>query len=292
MKRVAVIGAGNMGLAMAERLLSRGFEVTAVDTDPAACRRASAAGCALAATPLQAAQAADAVLVAVVSGPQVLEVIGGTGAHDTGLLRAGAWPPRLPVLLMSTVAVDEAVDAAARLTHAGLLAIDAPMSGGPARARSGTLSLMLAGAAEAIEAAAPLTGALADRRFFIGTTPGDAMKVKLLNNLLAAVNLAAGVRALAAAKALGVAPAMLLEVVAASSGASWIVNDRMPRALAGDFEPRAAMHILRKDVGLAKALLESAGLPAGFAALAEHDFAAACEAGFGALDDCALYRSI
>jgi 3-hydroxyisobutyrate dehydrogenase-like beta-hydroxyacid dehydrogenase len=150
--------------------------------------------------------------------------------------------------------------------------------------------MMVAGDSAALARCAPVFAALAGRVFRVGGTPGDAAKFKIVNNLLAAVNLAAGAEALALAVRAGLDPAQVVDVINASSGASWIFADRMPRALAGDFAPRAAARILAKDVRIAAEFAERLGQDATFANAARTAFERMVDAGDGELDDAAICR--
>ena len=114
--------------------------------------------------------------------------------------------------------------------------------------------------------------AIAGKVFHVGSRAGDAAKFKIVNNLLAAVNLAAGAEALALAAKAGLDPALVVDIVNASSGGSWIFADRMPRALAGDYAPRAAARILTKDVGIAVEFARRHGASAPFAQAAHAAF--------------------
>jgi 3-hydroxyisobutyrate dehydrogenase len=138
----------------------------------------------------------------------------------------------------------------------------------------------------------PLLREMAGTLFYVGAKVGDAARTKLVNNLLAGINLVAGAEALALGARLGLDKRALFEVIKASSGASWIVTDRMARALEGDYVPRARSVILTKDVGLAVQMADAAGVdtPLGDAALAL--FKATVAAGFGELDDAAVIKSI
>jgi 3-hydroxyisobutyrate dehydrogenase len=168
--------------------------------------------------------------------------------------------------------------------------LDAPISGGPARAGSGEMTLMLAGAPALIERFDGVLVDMASKRFVIGATLGDAAKTKLVNNLLAGINLAAGAEALALGRRLGLDARQLYDVVCASSGGSWIFQDRMARALANDYAPRAQTHILTKDVGLAVHMADAAHIdtPLGDAAL--RVFEAALAVGLADEDDAALVK--
>jgi len=128
------------------------------------------------------------------------------------------------------------------------------------------------------------------RLFNLGTRAGDASTFKIVNNLLAAANLAAGAEALALADAAGLDLQRVAEVVGASSGASWIFADRVPRALNGDYAPRAAASLLEKDVGIATALADRLDVDAPFTRLAHATFAQALAAGCGDDDDAVLVR--
>ena len=153
------------------------------------------------------------------------------------------------------------------------------------------MSMMVAAPAATLAPWQHLIADMAARRFELGATIGDASKAKLVNNLLAGINLVAGAEALALAEKLGLDTQRIFEIVNASSGASWIFEDRMARALADDFDPRAAAHILTKDLGLATSLAATVRQPTplGDAALAK--FRETLERGWAALDDAAVLKS-
>jgi 3-hydroxyisobutyrate dehydrogenase len=275
--RVGVIGIGNMGLGIALRLLERGHKVAVRDLRPDLEQIAAAAGARVLPTPRSIAVAADLVIVVVVSAAQIGDVLHG----PDGLLAAAA----TDVMLCSTIAPDDTARFAEAVRARGAELLDAPISGGPVKARAGTMSLMLA-APEAVRLRhATVLADMAGHVFPISARAGDAARVKLLNNLLAGLNLVAGAAALAAGERMGLDPATLQQVISASSGQSWITDDRLPRALAGDYAPRAHAHILTKDLTLALQMLEAAGeaSPLGEAALAV--FRAACAAGWAERDD-------
>jgi 3-hydroxyisobutyrate dehydrogenase len=133
---------------------------------------------------------------------------------------------------------------------------------------------------------------MAARLFYIGPRVGDAARTKLVNNLLAGVNLVAAAEALALGARLGLDRRALFDVIAASSGASWIGGDRMARALDGDWAPRARAAILTKDVGLAVAMANAAGIATPLGAQALKVFEATLAAGFADLDDAAVIKAI
>lgn len=279
-QRVGIIGAGNMGGAMAHRLLDLGAEVWVRDIRPAAEAPLAARGAHVAESPAMLVRQVDVTLVVVVDAAQIDAVLFKKAGAAAEALRAGA-----TVLLLSTIAPADARRFAAALAGRGVAVLDAPISGGPARARDGTMSLMLAGGPAACDSAAPLLAAISGHVFRIGVEPGRAAEIKLVNNLLAGVNLAAAAEALALGQRAGLDLATMLEVIGASSGASWILADRGARLLAGDEAPRAHLAILAKDLGLAAAM---AGKPLVFGAAALERFAEALAAGLGDADDSAL----
>lgn len=279
-KSVAIIGVGNMGLGMAHALLRHGFTVYGCDISAAAAASAQALGVQMRASPSEAAATASVVLIAVVNAAQMDVVFAELLDHLTA---------QHTVLCMSTIAPSDAARFAAAVQAAGAQAVDAPMSGGPARAASGQMTLMLAGLAPAIAAAEAVSTVLANRCFTVSSIAGDAMKAKLLNNLLAGIHLAAGAQMLRLAKELGLDEATFLALTQVSSGQSWIAGDRLPRALAADFEPRSYLHILTKDVTLANAFLAQNGYALPLGNDAQTVFQAAVDAGHRLLDDSALY---
>lgn len=283
MARVGVIGIGNMGLGIALRLLERGHRVAVRDLRVDLEQTAAESGARPLPTPRAIAAAADLVVVVVVSAAQIDEVLQG----PDGVLDAAP----TDVMLCSTIAPDDTARFADVVSAHGGTLLDAPISGGPVKARAGTMSLMLAAPEAARLRHAAVLADMAAKVFPISERAGDAARVKLLNNLLAAANLAAGASALAAGERMGLDPTTLQQVIAASSGQSWITDDRLPRALAGDYAPRAHAHILTKDVTLALEMLRSAGESSVFGEAALAVFHAACAAGWADKDDAVVLEA-
>ena len=155
------------------------------------------------------------------------------------------------MMLCSTIAAEDTERFRDQLATHAIDLLDAPISGGPARAEDGTLSMMLACDPALRARHDRVLNDIASRLFYIGPKVGDAARTKLVNNMLAGINLVAAAEAMALGARLGLDRRALFDVIAASSGASWIGTDRMARALAGDWVPRARAAILTKDVGLA-----------------------------------------
>jgi 3-hydroxyisobutyrate dehydrogenase len=281
-RSVGIVGVGNMGLAMALRLRDLGVDVHVRDIDPAREALAVEAGALRAATPAELARRADVVIVAVVDAVQTEAVLfGADGA--AAAMRAGGC-----VALCPTIGPASTEAIAARLASSAIDAIDAPMSGGPARARAGTMSLMVACADRVFARWRDLLESLADPVFRIGERVGDGARTKLVNNLLAAVNLVGAAEAMALAERIGLDAARTLDVIERSSGQSWIGSDRMRRAIAGDLAPRAHTTLLAKDSALAIAMAAATGASPRLGDAAAATFAAAVAAGHGGDDDASV----
>lgn len=282
---VAVVGAGNMGGAVVERLCELGWCVAVNDVSESAQARAGAAGAQVLASARLAAQSLKpgaALVVAVVDGEQMRDVLfGAEGA-------AAALQPGQVVLLCPTISPQDAEAIAQQLAALAVDCLDAPMSGGPARARDGSMSLMLGGRADVLRSHQRLLDAMSSRQFVVGERVGDGARTKLVNNLLAGINLVGAAEAIALAERLGLDAARTLDVIEQSSGQSWIGSDRMRRALAGDFAPRAHVGLLKKDTALAVEAAHAAGFAGLLGPLAARAFEQAHVGGMADLDDAAL----
>jgi len=282
--RVGLIGIGNMGFAMATRLVELGWQVAVRDIDAAREAAAAALGARVCVTPAQLAADCDCVIVAVVDAAQTDEVLFGADGAAAAMRRGAC------LMLCPTIAPQDTERFAAALAQRGIDCIDAPMSGGPARARDGTMSLMLACADAVFEHHRRLIDALSSKTFRISERPGDGARTKLVNNLLAGINLAGAAEVLALAERIGLDPNRTLDVIEQSSGQSWIGSDRMRRAVAGDYAPRAHASLLDKDTHLALQMAAAAQHDTPLGSAAAEAFRRACEGGAGSLDDASLFE--
>jgi len=287
--RVGVIGIGAMGMAMAHNIRRKGYLVGVRDVRPEAEIEAQAAGMIVCDSPSELVALVDVILIVVVNAQQIDDVLFGTDSVTKGVEQSGLTGKI--VMLCSTIAPQDTLAFAQKLAQYGISCIDAPISGGPARALTGSMSMMLAGDPALLESLQGLLADLAEKRFYISANIGDGAKAKLVNNLLAGINLVAGAEALALGMKLGLDGQKIFDVIAGSSGSSWAFEDRMARALQDDFHPRAAAHILTKDVGLATAMATSVGhsTPLGDVALAK--FKETVTNGWADLDDAAVLKT-
>jgi L-threonate 2-dehydrogenase len=281
---VGVIGAGNMGGAIAAHLLEQGWPVRVRDVVAERMQALAAQGAVACASPAEAAKGCDAVIVCVVDAQQSREVLFGEEGAAAALTLGQA------VVLCPTISPGDVESIAELLLRSGIATVDAPMSGGPARARDGSMSLMVACDDAAFERQRALLEAMSRNIFRIGTRPGDGARTKLVNNLLAGINLAGAAEAMALAQRMGLDLARTLDVIERSSGESWIGSDRMRRAIAGDYAPRAHVTLLAKDTRLAIEAGHAAGFEGALGPVARDAFARAVEQGFADLDDAALFK--
>ena len=290
--RVGVIGVGAMGMGAAKALLAKGFAVVVCDLVPGREAEAVAAGAKRAASPREVAEQVDVLVTLVVDAAQTRDVLLAKPGTDHDFLPGGKpWSvPGLVVMMCSTIAPADSEGVAAALSRRGIEMLDAPISGGPARAHAGTLSMMASGSDAAFERCAAVIEATTSKCFRMSTRPGDGSRMKVVNNMLAAANLAAGCEAMALASKLGLDLRQAADVVNASSGASWIFADRMARALEGNYAPYAAARVLLKDVGLFVDAAHGFGLDPAMARSAQEVFRDTVERGYAEEDDAAVLK--
>ncbi len=281
---VAIVGTGNMGGAMAANLLARGWEVHVFDCVEEKIKAMQTLGAQGHTSAAQAACAAQALIVCVVDAAQTEAVLfGPEGA-------AAAMQPGQLVMLTPTIAPEDTVALAMRLQACQLAVLDTPMSGGPARARDGSMSLMVAGRDAVFDSHRRLLQDLSSQIFRVGERIGDGARTKLVNNLAAGINLVGAAEVLALARRMGLDGNRTLDVMERSSGQSWIGSDRMRRALSGDWAPRAHMTLLEKDTRLAVQAAQALGFDSLLGELASRVFAQASASGLDELDDAAVLR--
>jgi len=281
---VAFIGLGSMGFGMAKNLLKHGHKVIGVDPNVAAREAFDKAGGTSAASPSEAASKADAVVVAVVNAQQVETVLFGENGAAASLRKGGL------VMQCATVPPAFAKLLGERLAKSGHILLDAPMSGGRARAESGELTYMTSGSASAYAAAESILAATSAKVFRLGDAPGIGSLVKTVNQLLAGVHIATAAEAMALAAKAGADTRAVYDVISASAGNSWMFGNRVPHMLDDDYSPLSAVEIFVKDLGLVLNTGHEHRLPLPMAAAAHQLFLAAAGAGWGKLDDAAVVK--
>ncbi|MGR2739185.1 L-threonate dehydrogenase [Billgrantia sp. Q4P2] len=281
---MGVIGLGAMGLGTATALHERGLSVIGCDVVESACRAFEGVGGRCVETPAELAGQCDVALVVVVNAVQVEQVLFG----EHGLVDAFA--PGGLVMQCATVAPSLAERLGARLAERGIAMLDAPISGGAAKARAGQLSVMASGSADAFAKAGPVLDAMAATVYRLGDAPGIGSSMKLVNQLLAGVHIAAAAEAVALGIRMGLEPRTVYEVITHSAGNSWMFENRVPHILDGDYTPLSAVDIFVKDLNLVHETGRELAMPTPIAASALQQFTAAKGAGFGREDDAAVIK--
>jgi 3-hydroxyisobutyrate dehydrogenase len=273
------IGIGSMGMAMAVNLHRKAQPVCVYDIRDEALARARDYGMATCASAADVAAQSDLVIVVVVNAKQIDAVLFGDDARTA---RAAAGKT---VMICSTIAPEDTETIAAKLASFGVAMLDTPISGGPARAEAGTMSIMLAGDEATIAQHQSVLDALSDKIFRLGSRIGDGARYKLVNNLAAGINLVGAAEVIALGIRLGLDKNKLLALMSASSGQSMMLEDRMTRALQDDYAPRAHAHILTKDVALGCAMAQPTGQTMAMSTQALEVLKATLACGYEDLDD-------
>ena len=284
MEAVGVIGLGAMGLGMAQSLRRAGYHVHACDARPDVARAFAAEGGVACASPADVAVSCGVLVSAVVNAAQTEAVLFG----DSGA--AAAMRPGSVFVMCSTVDPNWSVQLEQRLGAEGLLYLDAPMSGGAARAASGQMTLMTAGSPKAYAKAGAVLDAMAAKVYRLGDRAGNGSKVKIINQLLAGVHIAAAAEAMALGLREGVDAAALYDVITHSAGNSWMFENRMAHVLAGDYTPLSAVDIFVKDLGLVLDTARATKFPLPLASTAHQMFMQASTAGHAREDDAAVIK--
>lgn len=272
--KVTFIGVGAIGLPMALRIQRAGHEITGVDVSDAVIATARSSGIETV-TYFSDAPNPDVVVVMVATPDQLAGLVG----RITGSVRGQLW------LIMSTVGPQSVREQGEVLRRAGARVVDAPVTGGVARARTGELVIFAAGAPNDVTSAAPILDAMGTVRV-TGERLGDGQSIKVVNQHLCSVHLAAAAEALSLARSLGLDPATVLRLVETGAAGSWMLSDRGPRMLAGnDVAVTSAVNIFVKDSGLVASAGESCGAQLPLLSIAHERFCRAAEAGLGLRDD-------
>ena len=242
MENIAVFGLGSMGYGMASSLLKAGHRVFGVDIDVGRMQAFRDEGGADGSV-VDAAGGLDAVVTVVLNGAQTEAVLFG----EDGI--APALPKGALVMSCATITPALAKDLEARCQALGLHYLDAPISGGSVKAAQGQLSIMASGTPEAFSAADAVLDATAQTVFRLGDGAGPGSAMKSVNQLLAGVHIAAMGEAAAFAKTQGIEPGMMLDVIAKCAGTSWMLENRLPHIVAGDYTPHSGDQHLAEGFG-------------------------------------------
>lgn len=281
--KVGVIGLGSMGFGMAASLIRAGHQVYGADVNPDAVKRLRAEGGSE--TDLaSAARDLDAVTIVVLNAAQTEEVLFGKDGVVAKL------SPGAVVVMCVTVAPDYARRAGERCNERGVHFLDAPISGGSVKAASGKLSVMASGSPEAFARARPALDAMAETVFELGDAAGAGSAMKAVNQMLAGTHIAAMAEAITFGMTQGIDPETFLKVIPRCAGTSWMLENRAPHVVSGDYTPHSAIDIWPKDLGIVLDVARASKFAAPLTAAALQQFVAASGMGLGREDDAAVAK--
>jgi L-threonate 2-dehydrogenase len=282
--QVGLIGLGAMGSGMAQTLRRAGYSVTVFDVRSEVAQAFAANGGTASSSPKEMAKQCKVIVSVVVNAQQTETVL--FGEHGC----AAAMAPGSVFVMCSTVDPNWSISLEARLAALGILYVDAPISGGAARAASGQMTMMSAAKPEAYAIAEPILRAMAGTLYKLGDEAGAGSKVKVINQLLAGVHIAAAAEAMALGLREGVDAAALYEVITHSAGNSWMFENRMAHVLAADYTPLSSIDIFVKDLGLVLDMARASKFPLPLSSTAHQMFMQASTAGFAKEDDSAVIK--
>jgi L-threonate 2-dehydrogenase len=281
---VGLIGLGAMGNGMAQSLRRAGHAPQVFDVRTEVAKAFAKDGGTACASLAVLGAACDVVVSVVVNAEQTEAVLFGSNGCAAAMKRGSVF------VMCSTVDPNWSIALEARLEKLGILYIDAPISGGAAKAASAQMTMMTAAKPEAYAKAEPFLNAMAAKVYKLGDSAGAGSKVKIINQLLAGVHIAAAAEAMALGLREGVDPAALYEVITHSAGNSWMFENRMAHVLAADYTPLSAVDIFVKDLGLVLDMARASKFPLPLSSTAHQMFMQASTAGFAKEDDSAVIK--
>lgn len=281
---VSVIGLGSMGMGAAKSAVNAGLTTYGFDLNPKALSDFQKHGGLVADSLISATKEADIILLMLVNSDQCDQVLFGNGGIANDLKKGSV------IILGSTTSANYAKELDSKLKSMHLRMIDAPVSGGAAKANSGELSIMASGSEEAFGICEPLFDAISSKLYRVSNTVGGGAAVKMINQLLAGVHIAAAAEAMALGIKADLDPELVYEIISNSAGSSWMFQNRVPHILAGDYTPKSMVDIFVKDLGIVLEAGKDLKFPLPISASAHQQFLSASAAGFGQEDDSAVIK--
>lgn len=281
--KLGVVGLGSMGYGIALSLLRAGHSVCGADVSEDAVRRLQSDGAMASAIGAEAPDL-DALVVVVLNAAQTEDVLFGPNGIVAKLPRGAV------VICCVTVAPDFARTMAARCDAFGVHFLDAPISGGSVKATQGKLAIMASGTADAFDRARPMLEATAETVFELGDSAGMGSAMKAVNQMLAGTHIVAMAEAITFGMTQGISPETFLKIIPDCAGTSWMLENRAPHILAGNYAPHSAIDIWPKDLGIVLDAARAAKFSAPLTAAALQQFVAASGMGLGCEDDAAVAK--
>jgi L-threonate 2-dehydrogenase len=283
-KHIGLIGLGAMGLGMAKSLRRAGYTVHVHDIRNEAAQAFAAEGGVACGSPREVAQQCEVLVSVVVNAAQTESLLFGADGAAAALTRGSLF------VMCSTVDPNGSIALERKLAEKGILYLDAPISGGAAKAATGQITMMTSGHPDAYAKAGAALDAMAAKVYRLGDAAGAGSKVKIINQLLAGVHIAAAAEAMALGLREGVDANALYEVITHSAGNSWMFENRMAHVLKADYAPLSAVDIFVKDLGLVLDTARASKFPLPLASTAHQMFMQASTAGHGREDDSAVIK--
>jgi putative dehydrogenase len=282
--QIGVVGLGAMGMGMATSLRRAGYDLQVFDVRREVAEAFAVEGGEACSSPAAVAATCEVLISVVVNAAQTESLLFGEDGAAAAMKSGSVF------VMCSTVDPGWSIALEKRLAEKGILYLDAPISGGAAKAATGEITMMTSGHPDAYAKVGGALDAMAAKVYRLGPAAGNGSKVKIINQLLAGVHIAAAAEAMALGLRQGVDPASLYEVITHSAGNSWMFENRMAHVLAGDYTALSAVDIFVKDLGLVLDTARASKFPLPLASTAHQMFLQAASAGFGREDDSAVIK--
>ena len=281
MKNITVIGLGSMGYGIAQSLIRSGYNVYGQDKNTVQQKKLIEEGGLDAEIPFGDL---DAVIIVVLNEAQTRDIIFG----EEGI--AEKLKKHTLVIVCTTVSPNFAKEMATACENKELLYLDAPISGGSIKSSQGKLSYMVSGSKNALVAAKPILDSTSETVFEFGEVVGSGSAMKAVNQMLAGVHIAAMAEAITFGITQGIEPERFLEVISKCAGSSWMLENRAPHIIDGDYSPKSSINIWPKDLGIVLDIAKSSNFSAPITSAALQQFIAASGSGLGHEDDAAVAK--
>jgi len=281
MKNISVIGLGSMGFGIAQSLIRSGYNVYGHDKNTVQQKKLIEEGGLDAEIPFGDL---DAVIIVVLNEAQTRDIIFGEEGIAEKLKKDTL------VIVCTTVSPNFAKEMATACENKELLYLDAPISGGSMKSSQGKLSYMVSGSKKALIAAKPILDSTSETVFEFGEVVGSGSAMKAVNQMLAGVHIAAMAEAITFGITQGIEPERFLEVISKCAGSSWMLENRAPHIIDGDYSPKSSINIWPKDLGIVLDIAKSSNFSAPITSAALQQFIAASGSGLGHEDDAAVAK--
>ena len=285
MADIGFIGLGIMGHAMAQNLITQGFDTVVWNRTTSRADDLVVLGGTVAASPSDVAREADIVMVCVSDTPDVEAVVFGPDGVSAGI------SPGSLIIDHSTISPGATKDFALRINEQDAFWLDAPISGGSEGAVNGTLSIMIGGDVAQVERSRPYLEAVGSTITHVGPQ-GAGQLVKAVNQVLVVVNQLAVSEALLLAEAGGLDLEATLSAVAGGAAGSWMLSNRGPQMIERDWSPGFTIDLQQKDLRLVLAAADDLGVPLPGTALVHQLYRALQNQGLGAEGNHALVKAL